>query len=391
MPLATPQRLPATAPPRERFTLSYAHATLHVESEVEGVRELTERLLAPAFRTTEDGRPGDHPRLEVVLSTPADVPADARRAMERMPTLLLDGTRQVVLDRDTERVTVLQLAEADATELLLTSWPARNRLRLAVPDGSFGALRGVSRVVKFLVGAQLTAAGAPVFHGSAVARDGEGVLIVGPSGGGKTSLMFLVATLAGWDFVSDDLVFTWPDPTGTGLRMSGWPNRVGLSVPALSGHPARARFEQASLRRYEQPLGPLDTGDDRPWSIASRVRIYCDIDEFLHVAQLRGAADVPLSGVVVPVAERDRRGWSISVSGERGWCEEFGANIRQRKHVTDFLGVLPHRGDSGSVAAQAAGRLARLPVVRVHYGQDMLRDVPGFWAEVTAALAAVRS
>ncbi|QHC32652.1 hypothetical protein [Streptomyces sp. HF10] len=384
---------PCAAPRSESFTLGYAFAALHVDSRVPGVRELLPRVLGPAFATTDSGAgaPAGVLRLTVRLRGSEEPTAATVHGLERMPTLLLDGTRQVVLARTPEVVTVLQLAEEDATELLLTAHPGTGEVDLALPDGSPGALRAVARTVKFLVGAQLTAAGLPVFHGSAVARDGEGIVVVGPSGSGKSSLMFLVATRAGWDFVSDDLVFAWAGADGA-PRMSGWSNRIGLSVATLSGHPARRRFEEARLRRYDQPIGPLDVDADRPWSRADRVRVYCDIDEFLEVARIGGAAAVRPRGVVVPVAERDRKGWEITVEepGDLRWRSDFDANIRQLKHVTDFLGLVPRPATAGNGAVGVGAALDAMPVVRARYGRDMLDDVPRFWAEVTEALQRAR-
>ncbi|WP_042365254.1 hypothetical protein [Streptacidiphilus neutrinimicus] len=386
----------APTPSPDRFALGYAFAGLHVDSRVPGVRDLLQRVLGPAFTATTatQADAGTAPlRLTVRLRGRGEPTAATVHGLTRMPTLLLDGTRQAVLVHTPDQVTVLQLAEEDATELLLTARPGAGEVDLAVPDDSPAALRAVARTVKFLVGAQLTAAGLPVFHGSAVSSDGDGIVVVGPSGSGKSSLMFLVATRAGWDFVSDDLVFAWSDADGA-PRMSGWSNRIGLSVAALSGHPARARFEQARLRRYDQPLGSLDVDADRPWSRADRVRVYCDIDEFLQTAQVRGAAAVRPRGVVVPVAERDRRGWELTVEDPEDlrWRADFDANIRQLKHVTDFLGLVPRPAlaDAGDAAAVGTA-LDALPVVRVRYGRDMLDDVPRFWDEVTDALARTRS
>jgi hypothetical protein len=56
-------------------------------------------------------------------------------------------------------------------------------------------------------------------HAAAVARNGEGILIVGMSGAGKTSLAVGCA-LAGWDYLGDDAVIVRPGPATVGALYS---------------------------------------------------------------------------------------------------------------------------------------------------------------------------
>jgi hypothetical protein len=56
-------------------------------------------------------------------------------------------------------------------------------------------------------------------HAAAVALDGEGILIVGMSGAGKTSLAVGCA-LAGWDYLGDDAVIVRADPAMVGALYS---------------------------------------------------------------------------------------------------------------------------------------------------------------------------
>jgi hypothetical protein len=56
-------------------------------------------------------------------------------------------------------------------------------------------------------------------HAAAVARNGEGILIVGKSGAGKTSLAVGCA-LAGWDYLGDDAVIVRADPAMVGALYS---------------------------------------------------------------------------------------------------------------------------------------------------------------------------
>lgn len=50
-------------------------------------------------------------------------------------------------------------------------------------------------------------------HGTCVARRGRGVLILGPSGSGKSDLALRLLD-RGWDLVADDQVRVWPGPDG---------------------------------------------------------------------------------------------------------------------------------------------------------------------------------
>jgi hypothetical protein len=96
--------------------------------------------------------------------------------------------------------------------------------------------------------------GLEIFHAAAVTLDGGAVLLIGPSGAGKTSLAVQLA-LAGGGFLTDDVLAVDRDRTG-----------------ALRAHPG-ARL--AGLRPTERDrlgdddrsaLGPLRELDDKAWA-----------------------------------------------------------------------------------------------------------------------------
>jgi hypothetical protein len=77
-------------------------------------------------------------------------------------------------------------------------------------------------------GALRNTSGLVLVHGAAVVRDGTAVLLVGPSGAGKTSLT-LALLAAGWSLGSDDAA---PLDPATGL-IHPFPKSLGIRDPAL--------------------------------------------------------------------------------------------------------------------------------------------------------------
>jgi hypothetical protein len=63
-------------------------------------------------------------------------------------------------------------------------------------------------------------------HAACVARNGRGLLMAGAHGSGKSTLALALAK-AGYDFLSDDMVFLTPEPDG--LRAGGFPDEVDVT------------------------------------------------------------------------------------------------------------------------------------------------------------------
>jgi hypothetical protein len=96
--------------------------------------------------------------------------------------------------------------------------------------------------------------GLEVFHAAAVSLDGGAVLLIGPSGAGKTSLAVQLV-LAGAGFVTDDVLAVDRDAGGA-LRAHPGARLAGLRAS-----------EQARLQAGERTaLGPLRTLDDKAWA-----------------------------------------------------------------------------------------------------------------------------
>lgn len=97
--------------------------------------------------------------------------------------------------------------------------PARGAARVAVGEGPLrGAL--VYSLLFYALAALLDGRGRRVLHGACLARDGWGLLLVGQSDSGKSTLAVRLAE-AGWDALTDDSVVI--GPAGGGVR--AWPLR----------------------------------------------------------------------------------------------------------------------------------------------------------------------
>ncbi|AUG78271.1 hypothetical protein CFP65_3478 [Kitasatospora sp. MMS16-BH015] len=379
------------APGTDGFTLSRWGARVSVDSDLPGLNGLIGGLLDPYFPITpgiEDGADATAVRVTVRRTDRLPVDPDDLAAVPRSPQLWLDekGPRFVVLDHRPDRAVLLRDNEADSDPVLITATPP-GRLRIDVTDDGPGTRRAVVRLLTFLLCGQLHAAGVPVLHGSAVARNGQAVLIAGPTNAGKSTLAFLAATLGGWDFVSDDSLLAWRDGPEGALRVSGMPRRMGISVGSLLTHPARAAFERHPLRRYDgTPIGALPSSPADAWSRETRVRLYCDVDEFAAVTGVALEQNATPVAVVLPTADPTVSGWRIEPAEDADPLELHPTEGRNLRHYVDYLHLLPPREADARARAEVLDGLRRLPRVRVRYGPDVNADFPRFWDEVTAAL-----
>ncbi|MGW1788406.1 hypothetical protein ACWCO0_06675 [Streptomyces tubercidicus] len=386
---ASPQTGPRPTGPRtaaETFRLTLPPAELTVHSALPGLRAAISALVHPLFEVG-DTVSSTAPRLTVTART-TTLPGP--QELDTAPQLLVhpDGPRFVVLERSADRTVLLRDGEADSAPLVVTATPGTAAVSVEAPDAGPASVRAVVRLLGTLLGAQLTGRGAVFLHGSAVAVKGASVLMLGPKHRGKSSLAFLAVTLCGADFVSDDTLVAWAHRRGGPPTLRGWPKRVGIATALLAGHPARAAFERASLRRHG--CGTQREFTDTAWSTApeGRKRIRADLDEFTALTGATVATDTHPAGLVLPQAERDRRGWRIEpVTGRTDALDGALLSGPDLRHYTDYLGLLPRPRPEPAIRAGVLAALRALPCVRVRYGPDVNADFPRFWDELAAALA----
>ncbi|MGW2026504.1 hypothetical protein [Streptomyces decoyicus] len=385
---ASPQTGSRPARPRaaaETFRLALPPAELTVHSALPGLRAAISALVHPLFEVSDTVSP-TAPRLTVTARTALPGPQELRTA----PQLLVhpDGPRFVVLERSADRTVLLRDGEADSAPLLVTATPGTGAVSAEAPDAGPASVRAVVRLLGTLLGAQLTGRGAVFLHGSAVAVKGSSVVMLGPKHRGKSSLAFLAVTLCGADFVSDDTLVAWGRGGGGAPALRGWPKRIGIATALLAGHPTRGAFERASLRRHRS--GTQGVFTDAAWSTApdGRKRIFADLDEFTALTGAAVATDALPAGIVLPHADRDRKGWKIEpVTDRTDALDDALLSGPDLRHYTDYLGLLPRPRPEPTVRADVLMALGALPCVRVHYGPDVNAGFPRFWDEITAALA----
>lgn len=214
---------------------------------------------------------------------------------------------------------------APLADRIVFAWPGRYATRLgtigddwlidSALDGVFRLDRALTRIhihskgqdgvpsasavdilVRRLLPRILAARGALSIHAAAAATSDGGVLLLGRSGAGKSTVTAALAATAGWDVFSDDLSIV-PDgdsatvaPSATGVCV--WEaSRDGLGLDpaacrAMPGYDRKYRFEPPGQTRTEAaPLRALvflarDPDCDRPELIPMK-----RADALVHAAQ----------------------------------------------------------------------------------------------------------
>ncbi|KAB2930129.1 MAG: PqqD family peptide modification chaperone [Candidatus Contendobacter sp.] len=101
-----------------------------------------------------------------------------------------------------------------------------------------------------------------VLHAAGVSRAGQGLLLIGPGGAGKTTLAAAL-NASGWELLSDDVVPVTPDGQLLGVGMSlclkagSWP-ALAPWLPDLDRAPLIERAGQPV--RFSSPPGPIHRG-----------------------------------------------------------------------------------------------------------------------------------
>jgi hypothetical protein len=106
------------------------------------------------------------------------------------------------------------------------------------------------RVIRELALAQARTSDRLLVHAAALEMDGRTVLIAGPKGAGKTSLLIASLLDTAARFVSNDRVVVVLDPHG--VTAHGMPTLVSIRKPTLDAHPdVRRRLERSGYHHLD--------------------------------------------------------------------------------------------------------------------------------------------
>ena len=343
--------------------LEYAAEALRFRCSHHPFTETVLGMLRPSFRVAREGHPAVAGTVEVRFAQRIAPPPPARpwRAPPRLVINDVNGPAFRVLEHAPGRVSLLREPEEDDAPVRLDVDRARGSWRVTAADDDDASARAVARLVQYFVGCRMVLRGAAVLHASAVERHGRAVLLAGPKGSGKSTLMMQACAHAGARFLSDDLVFLWRAADG-GMRCSGWPKRVAVPFTALQGVPLHTRPEAMRSRGS----APGDELRPAPGAVqhrppAQRERLELDAEAFLRCFGVDAGEAAAPAALVRPrfVAAHEAR-WSLRPRAAR-----VDATMLQPRHrwlFTDYLCLVP----------EPAGPRAR-PV-----GRHELRQLPAF-------------
>jgi hypothetical protein len=164
----------------------------------------------------------------------------------------------IVLWRDGDQ---LYLDSGGALRALAT--PSHVVIGGVAGDGALGALL-LRRIVHHVIAHVLSLSGRLVAHGAAVGRQGQGILMLGASGSGKSSSSYL-ASLAGWSLLSDDLVVVARGANGP--ELIGVHRAIAVPPDVIEAEAADIEHDLRDRRRPDVVL------DARPHRLAAVVLV----------------------------------------------------------------------------------------------------------------------
>ena len=212
------------------------------------------------------------------------------------------------------------------------------------------------RVVRECATHHLAAGGQLQFHAAALERDGQGIMIVGPTRAGKTSLLIHALGGVGSAFIANDRAVV--EHLGQGAwRLSGMPTVVSIR-PGTLGLLARPGLAAAGRWRARmtlaEALAAVPSGSPEPCaeglSISPR--------QFCHAIAARPMQASPLQAIVFPRVDEELE----------GLCMKFLApGIAAERLRTHLL----HPADTVFRAAAPAGGIGAQP-------EAITKSVPAF-------------
>ncbi len=347
--------------------------SLYLQADLPGLLDILQRIFSPGIAVTLcDSRPEDTLLLIVCLDARLKawtVPADA-------PCYIIDQGKIVFSLEDIRHNSATYVKHADegaAPIKLATS--AQANWCITIASSSPEDLRGLARLVRYLLGNLLFRCGAQFLHASAVAINGQAYLFAGDSGSGKSSLMFKCCTALGGAFISDDLVCLWMNEQNE-MVVSGWPKRVAVGTNLIEPN---SQVAQRLARRAN--TGTRHYQDDIPnasWSASQRSRMRFDSAEFLEVFGIQGLHCAPLAAVVLPQANPTSAGWTIERLPPDAVIPYITqGEATQIRYVTDVMGLF-----KGAEVAPMQPPSHIVPTVKASYGPDINHAFEHFWNDL---------
>ena len=349
---------------------------IDVETDDAGSGAWLSEFLHPWADATPHGH-GD--RLVRMTSSAAAFDALGRRqavsSLRQVPCFALDSQVVSLPGWDNDRGTVVADAELGCFFCL-----AGRVVEVVARPGCARARIGLMRVVREALAAPALAGADYIdLHAAAFAVAGQAVLLAGPKGSGKTTMLIHALASGRADLLANDRVFIHGSPEPAGAV--GVPTLVSIRPWTLQVFPRLRKdaAERSASLRVGEPAPPrVEDGtaaETRDFALSPA--------QLAHRLGVAMARDAPIAAVVFPVITPATDTWTfepVSPADAAARLREclYGARVEPRA-PTVFEGTrrgVPRRAQQSAVVERLA---ARVPCVQGNLGPGACRDSAGVW------------
>lgn len=289
-------RVSSSTPDTYQKDFSYDDLIVRVSSDDPSALSWLEEFLSPQFEVGERGAYdcrvrliADTKRYEATLHGRAwnDGQLEECFALDsgpvRLPLWDAPSTDRIIFD------------QAHTTFYVMD--PRNASVDVLTPVGNLAARLSLMRVIREFAMNDAIGRGRLILHASGLVVGGKGIMMAGPKGAGKTTLMIHLLRHPGAEYVSNDrIVITYDD---RGLRFRGMPTIVTIRFPTLEMFPVVRDRLLSSPYRDRLTLGEAKTAR-KPFRAMADPQVSLSPAQLCDLLRVRSAGHGGVEALVFP-------------------------------------------------------------------------------------------